>query len=121
MQSQEVITTGLPGKAESCWTATAPKTSYPALPGPRTAEVVVVGAGIVGITAARSLTEAGLSVALLEARRIGRQVTGRSTAKVTTRPARQSAAALFDRRCAAISKPGTIQSGAICDRTGESD
>jgi glycine/D-amino acid oxidase-like deaminating enzyme len=84
MQSQEVITTGLPGKAESCWTATAPKTSYPALPGSRTAEVVVVGAGIVGITAAHLLTEAGLSVALLEARRIGRQVTGRSTAKITT-------------------------------------
>jgi glycine/D-amino acid oxidase-like deaminating enzyme len=46
--------------------------------------VVVVGAGIVGITAAYLLSEAGLSVALLEARRIGRQVTGRSTAKITT-------------------------------------
>ena len=30
------------------------------------------------------LAEAGLSVTLLEARRIGRQVTGRSTAKITT-------------------------------------
>jgi glycine/D-amino acid oxidase-like deaminating enzyme len=46
--------------------------------------VVVVGAGIVGVTAAYLLREAGLSVALLEARRIGRQVTGRSTAKITT-------------------------------------
>jgi len=84
MHSQEVITTALPGKAESCWTATAPKTSYPALVGSRTTEVIVVGAGIVGITAAHLLTKAGLSVALLEARRIGRQVTGRSTAKITT-------------------------------------
>jgi glycine/D-amino acid oxidase-like deaminating enzyme/nitrite reductase/ring-hydroxylating ferredoxin subunit len=38
----------------------------------------------VGVTAAYLLSEAGLSVALLEARRIGRQVTGRSTAKITT-------------------------------------
>jgi glycine/D-amino acid oxidase-like deaminating enzyme/nitrite reductase/ring-hydroxylating ferredoxin subunit len=46
--------------------------------------VVVVGAGIVGITAAYLLAEAGLSVTLVEARRIGRQVTGGSTAKITT-------------------------------------
>ena len=84
MRSQEVITTRLPGKAESCWTATAPKTAYPKLVGSRTADVVVVGAGIVGVTAAYLLSEAGLSVTLLEARRIGRQVTGRSTAKITT-------------------------------------
>ena len=84
MQSKEVIPTRLPGKADSCWIATAPTTSYPELTGSRTAEVVVVGAGIVGTTAAHLLTEAGLSVALLEARRIGRQVTGRSTAKITT-------------------------------------
>jgi glycine/D-amino acid oxidase-like deaminating enzyme/nitrite reductase/ring-hydroxylating ferredoxin subunit len=46
--------------------------------------VVIVGAGIVGVTAAYVLSESGLSVALVEARRIGRQVTGRSTAKITT-------------------------------------
>ena len=83
-RSQEVNTTRLPGKPESCWTATAPKTAYPKLAGSHAADVVVVGAGIVGITAAYLLSEAGLSVALLEARRIGRQVTGRSTAKITT-------------------------------------
>ena len=75
----------LPGKPELCWTATAPKTAYPKLVGTHAAEVVIVGAGIVGITAAHLLSEAGLSVALLEARRIGRQVTGRSTAKITTK------------------------------------
>ena len=84
MRSPKVITTKLPGKPESCWTATAPKTAYPKLAGARTADVVVVGAGIVGVTAAYVLAEAGLSVTLLEARRIGRQVTGRSTAKITT-------------------------------------
>lgn len=80
MRSRQV----LPGKPESCWTATAPKTAYPKLSGSQKAEVVVVGAGIVGVTAAYVLREAGVSVALVEARRIGRQVTGRSTAKITT-------------------------------------
>jgi glycine/D-amino acid oxidase-like deaminating enzyme len=84
MRSQKVISTRLPGKPESCWTATAPKTACPKLVRSRTADVVVVGAGIVGVTAAYLLSEAGLSVTLLEARRIGRQVTGRSTAKITT-------------------------------------
>jgi glycine/D-amino acid oxidase-like deaminating enzyme len=46
--------------------------------------VAVVGAGIVGLTTAYLLTEAGLSVILLEVRRVGRQVTGRSTAKITS-------------------------------------
>jgi glycine/D-amino acid oxidase-like deaminating enzyme/nitrite reductase/ring-hydroxylating ferredoxin subunit len=43
-----------------------------------------VGAGIVGLTAAYLLAKAAQSVAVLEALRIGRQVTGRSTAKITT-------------------------------------
>jgi len=84
MRSQEVITARLPGKPGSCWIATAPKTAYPRLAGSQATDVVVVGAGIVGVTAAYLLSHAGLSVALLEARRIGRQVTGRSTAKITT-------------------------------------
>jgi glycine/D-amino acid oxidase-like deaminating enzyme len=79
-----VLASELPGKPDCCWTATAPKTAYPRLAGAHSAEVVIVGAGIVGVTAAYLLSDAGLSVALLEARRIGRQVTGRSTAKITT-------------------------------------
>jgi glycine/D-amino acid oxidase-like deaminating enzyme/nitrite reductase/ring-hydroxylating ferredoxin subunit len=78
------IANKLPGKPESCWTATAPKTDYPKLRRSGVADVAVVGAGIVGLTAAYLLIGAGLSVAILEARRIGRQVTGRSTAKITT-------------------------------------
>ena len=74
----------LPGKPECCWVATAPKTSYRGLDGSGEADVAVIGAGIVGLTTAYLLTRAGLSVAVLESRRIGRQVTGRSTAKITS-------------------------------------
>jgi glycine/D-amino acid oxidase-like deaminating enzyme/nitrite reductase/ring-hydroxylating ferredoxin subunit len=78
------ITVKLPGRPESCWTATAPATTFPKLEAAGSADVAIVGAGIVGLTTAYLLTEAGLSVAVLEARRVGRQVTGRSTAKITT-------------------------------------
>ena len=47
-------------------------------------DVVIVGGGIVGLTAAIQLAWAGQKVAVVEALRVGRQVTGRSTAKITT-------------------------------------
>lgn len=75
--------TGLAGRADCCWVANAPRTAYPELAGEKECDVVIVGAGIVGLTSALSLLEAGKSVAVLEARRIGAQVTGRSSAKIT--------------------------------------
>jgi glycine/D-amino acid oxidase-like deaminating enzyme len=74
----------LPGKTGSCWTAGLPATNYPELTNSIHAETVVVGAGIVGLTTALRLREQGREVALVEALDIGGQVTGRSTAKITT-------------------------------------
>jgi glycine/D-amino acid oxidase-like deaminating enzyme/nitrite reductase/ring-hydroxylating ferredoxin subunit len=77
----------LPGIADCCWTATASQTSYPSLKKSARTDVAVVGAGIVGLTVAYALVRAGLKVTVLEARQVGRQVTGRSTAKVTSQHA----------------------------------
>ena len=74
----------LPGRQDCCWTAIAPETSHAALSGRQRVEVAIVGGGIAGLSAALPLAQAGRSVAVIEARRVGRQVTGRSTAKITT-------------------------------------
>ena len=74
----------LVGKPDCCWNATAPATSYPTLETSDKADVAVIGAGIVGLTTAYLLAQAGVSVAVLEALQVGRQVTGRSTAKITS-------------------------------------
>ena len=66
------------------WTETARAApAHPALSGDVTADVAVIGGGIVGVVAARLLKDCGLKVAVIEAGRAGHGVTGRSTAKVT--------------------------------------
>jgi len=75
----------LPGRAESYWLATTPESSYPPLSGDIHIDVAILGGGIVGITTAFLLKEAGLSsVAVIEADRIIKGVTGHTTAKVTS-------------------------------------
>jgi glycine/D-amino acid oxidase-like deaminating enzyme/nitrite reductase/ring-hydroxylating ferredoxin subunit len=68
----------------SYWNATAPRIDFPALEGDHAVDVAIVGGGMVGVTTARLLKDRGLTVALVEARRIGEEVTGKSTAKVTS-------------------------------------
>jgi glycine/D-amino acid oxidase-like deaminating enzyme len=56
---------------------------YERFVGDRRVEVAVIGGGITGLTTAALLCRGGMSVTLLEARRIGDGTSGRSTAKVT--------------------------------------
>lgn len=70
--------------ARSYWNATAPESSFPQLIGDVDVDIAIVGGGIVGVTTARFLKDKGLRVAVVEARQVGRQVTGKSTAKVTS-------------------------------------
>jgi glycine/D-amino acid oxidase-like deaminating enzyme len=62
-------------------TASAPK--FPELAGDVACDVVVVGAGITGITTALLLAKSGADVAVIEASRVGSGTTGYTTAKVT--------------------------------------
>jgi glycine/D-amino acid oxidase-like deaminating enzyme/nitrite reductase/ring-hydroxylating ferredoxin subunit len=58
-------------------------TTYPRLDGDLSVDVAVIGGGIVGLTVARLLKQGGATVAVVEAGRIARGVSGHTTAKVT--------------------------------------
>lgn len=68
----------------SLWLETTPETAFPPLEAPLDVDVAVVGAGITGITTGVLLKRAGLSVAVLDSKRILRGATGYTTAKVTS-------------------------------------
>jgi glycine/D-amino acid oxidase-like deaminating enzyme/nitrite reductase/ring-hydroxylating ferredoxin subunit len=72
-------------KRASIWIETGPpQQTFPALDRDASTDVAVIGGGIVGITTALLLKEAGLRVVLLEAGRLGRGVSGHTTAKVSS-------------------------------------
>ncbi|MBA2615254.1 MAG: FAD-dependent oxidoreductase [Actinobacteria bacterium] len=73
----------LPPETTSYWIASTPDTSFPALEGEHSVDVAVVGAGIVGITAAMRLKRESKTVALIESKRSLHGVTGYTTAKLT--------------------------------------
>jgi glycine/D-amino acid oxidase-like deaminating enzyme/nitrite reductase/ring-hydroxylating ferredoxin subunit len=77
------VVTDAHGTEPSLWEATAPAAAFPALEGRVEVDAAVVGAGIVGVTAAYLVKRAGRRVALLEAGRVGQGTTGRTTAKLT--------------------------------------
>jgi glycine/D-amino acid oxidase-like deaminating enzyme len=68
---------------ESPWLASRETPRYPSVSRDRSFDVIVVGAGITGATAAYLLKKAGRRVALIDRGRAGWGATGRSTSLVT--------------------------------------
>lgn len=58
-------------------------TEYPALNGEKRVDVVIIGGGSTGVSTAVELAERGLSVALVEANRIGWGASGRNGGQIT--------------------------------------
>ena len=68
-----------PTHVPSWYAATAnPAPDHPLLQGEHSADVVVLGAGIAGLSTALELAERGYSVIVLEAERVGWGASGRS-------------------------------------------
>ena len=69
----------------SWYEATAgPRPEYPALDGDRRADVVIIGGGFTGLSAAAHLAKAGTDVALIEAHRFGDGASGRNGGQLGT-------------------------------------
>lgn len=65
---------------QSLWLSAMPETSYPTPTDERSFDVLALGGGITGLTAALLLKRRGLSVAVVEAGRVGGGATGNNTA-----------------------------------------
>ena len=73
-----------PERTASYYTASLRReTDYPALQGETRVDVAIVGGGFTGVATALELTERGLKVALIEARKIGWGASGRNGGQVT--------------------------------------
>src|SRR5204863_7172575 len=73
----------MPNYTNSVWSETTPAPPYAPLAGNVAVDVAVVGGGITGITAGLLLARAGRRVAVVEARRIGKGESGKTTAHLT--------------------------------------
>lgn len=72
--------------ANSLWEATAePARSFPVLSGDHQADVVIVGAGYTGLSAAHHIAKSGLSPVVLEANRPGWGASGRNGGVITAK------------------------------------
>jgi glycine/D-amino acid oxidase-like deaminating enzyme/nitrite reductase/ring-hydroxylating ferredoxin subunit len=76
--------TTLPGKPISFWIDSTPDTHYSSSGESITVDVAILGGGIVGLTAATLLKQAGKTVAVIESKQIATGVSGHTTAKVTS-------------------------------------
>jgi glycine/D-amino acid oxidase-like deaminating enzyme len=74
----------LPSREISCWREVISKPSYPSLTEDLEVDVVIVGAGISGLTAGYLLKNAGKTVAIIEKDAVASGTTGGTTGKVTS-------------------------------------
>lgn len=72
------------GKNISVWQDSTTPVSYKNQPAPLRADVIIVGAGITGITTALALQKAGKQCMILEAHTLGYGTTGGTTAHINT-------------------------------------
>ncbi|HMG32009.1 MAG TPA: FAD-dependent oxidoreductase [Jiangellaceae bacterium] len=77
------MSTLLPPVSRSLWLDRPGRPDHPPLVGDRDADVVVVGAGITGLTTAAILARSGRHVVVLERRSVGAAASGNTTAKAT--------------------------------------
>jgi glycine/D-amino acid oxidase-like deaminating enzyme/nitrite reductase/ring-hydroxylating ferredoxin subunit len=72
----------VPGLRETLWKQQDQKVTFPKLQKDASFDVIVVGAGISGLSIAYNLLKAGKSVIVIESRVVGAGMTGRSTAHI---------------------------------------
>jgi glycine/D-amino acid oxidase-like deaminating enzyme/nitrite reductase/ring-hydroxylating ferredoxin subunit len=101
-------------KTKSLWMETA-VAEAPALSGDRTADVVVIGSGIAGLSTAYELTGRGRSVIVLDRGRIGSGMTARTTAHLAS-ALDDCYAQLIDARGAEIARMVYHSQAAAIDR-----
>ena len=73
-----------PEGPRSFWIDTSDTTAYPSLSGRVSVDVAVLGGGITGVAVAAHLKRAGMTVALVEARRLCHGTTGHTTGKLSS-------------------------------------
>jgi len=78
------VTGSIARKRTSLWLDTSEDAGFPALDRQLSVDVAVLGGGIVGISTALLLKRAGMTVAVIEADRVGAGVTGNTTAKLSS-------------------------------------
>lgn len=73
-----------PKSTISYWIDSTSEENFPSLTSDILVDVAIIGGGIVGLTAATLLKQAGKKVAVVDAKQIGMGVSGHTTAKVTS-------------------------------------
>jgi len=81
--NEKIDYNGLPKHSKPLWRSGLNVPTFPTYNDDQEFDVVIVGGGITGITAAYFLTQAGMKVALIDANKILNGATGHTTAKVT--------------------------------------